>query len=241
MSDQKKELERHILTKFVSNEKLKLPVTSIDNSETPDFSLKIYKDRKISIELTRLINPNLKKIESFNDRIIKKAQERFDKEFNVPLRVLVTFSDNYLKCSKLKSQHYSNEIFEIVKNIYLNNKNFDFRVSTGLNRRPFNNYIDSLHIDNEFKFSSWQTFGAYLVEYVDFKWLSNVITKKSSNIEKYNENFDENWLVLVSEFGTKSSAHRFDYINQEKIKSQFDKIYIYKFYEDKIIELKNCC
>lgn len=66
----------------------------------------------------------------------------------------------------------------------------------------------------------------------------NIIKGKESNLSKYKNDFDENWLVIAANFGTKSSALRFDYINQIEYKSKFDRVFIYKQFEDKIINFE---
>jgi hypothetical protein len=234
----KKDTERYILTKFVSNDILKLPVISIKDSETPDFIVQLIKDKKISIEITRLINPEHKKIEAFNNMIVEEAEKLFNNEFDEKLRVLITFSDKVIKCSKSEIGNYAKDVYNIIRQIYLNNKGFEFSVSFDRLNRPYNDYIESLHVDNILNFANWQTFGAFRVDYVDFTWLVNIIKNKENNIKKYIDTFHENWLVMVSNFGTKSSALRFDYINQEKLHSQFDKVYVYKLFDDKVIEVK---
>ena len=87
--NKKKEIEKHHLTSFLSNEKLNLLVYNIEEFETPDFIVNIDK-KLISIEHTRLINPDLKKIESYRDRIIKSAQKRFEKKYSAKLYFLTT-------------------------------------------------------------------------------------------------------------------------------------------------------
>lgn len=233
----KKNTERYILEKFVSNKSLKLPVISIKDWETPDFIIKTPTN-KISIELTSLFDPDLKEKESFQNSIIEKAEKIFEKTFSDKLRVLITFSKNPIKCSKSKMDKYAFEIFEIVRNIYLNNKEYEFSISNSNRYEPINEYIDKLHIDNTFDFSNWQSFGAFIVDYVDFNLLKGVIINKEKKIKKYSEKFDENWLVMVANFGTKSSARRFDYINYEDLKSAFNRIFVYKYFENNIIKIK---
>lgn len=82
----KKARERYILEKFVSNTELKLLVKNIKDCETPDFIIQML-DKKISAELTSLINPKLKEIESFQDELIELAEKMFLENYNVNLRV----------------------------------------------------------------------------------------------------------------------------------------------------------
>lgn len=76
------------------------------------------------------------------------------------------------------------------------------------------------------------------MDYIDIDWLQNVIENKENNISRYPEKYHENWLLLVSDFGTKSSAHRFDHIDFSQIETKFDKVYIYNFMPDKVGRVK---
>lgn len=79
--DKKKQMERFQLTKFVSNEKLKFLIYQIIDSETPDFEVNVNK-KWVSIEHTRLINPELQQKEIYRDKIIKTAQKRFEDKYS---------------------------------------------------------------------------------------------------------------------------------------------------------------
>lgn len=232
-----KEIERNHLTSFISNSKLNLLVYGIEDSETPDFIVNID-NKLISIEHTRLINPHLKKIEQYRERIIKSAQIKFEKKYSAQLYLLVTFNNIILKSGKIAEQKYINEVFTLIENVYLCNKDYEFIVHSKKRKARVSELIESFSVDNSRNFSNWQHFGAYLVDWIDMEWLTEVIEKKENNIERYQNKFSENWLLLVSDFGTKASSHRFDKIDFSEIKTKFDKIYLYSFRADEIEILK---
>jgi hypothetical protein len=103
---QKKEREKYILIEFISE--LKLPVISIEASETPDFYLKTMllnntkKEKLISIELTKIINPNLKKREAIGNKIIELAKDEFLKLFPKIKLVVFVYFENYFLSEKKK-------------------------------------------------------------------------------------------------------------------------------------------
>lgn len=231
--NEKKELEKHHLARFISNEKLKLLVHSIKESETPDFILNINK-RLVSIEHTRLINPNLKKIEKHKEKIIKNAQERFEEKYSDKLYVLITFNNIHLKSGKIAEQEYSDIVFKLIEEIYLCNQKYEFKIDCKEPQQRTSELINDFSVDNTRGFSHWQHFGAYLVESINIEWFQNIITRKEKNIKNYPENLDENWLLLVSNFGTKASTHNYDRIDFSQIKTTFDKVYLYSFMSDKI-------
>lgn len=182
--DQKKEIERHHLTPFISNEQFKFLVYGIEDSETPDFIVNIDK-KLVSIEHTRLINPEFKEIEQYRERIIQNAKMKFRKKYNAELYVLMTFNNIQLKSGKIAEEKYSDEVFKLIEEIYLYNKNFGFRIDSREHKASVSELISSFSVDNTQKFENWQHFGAYLVEWVDMEWLQSIIRKKENNIKKY--------------------------------------------------------
>lgn len=235
--DKKKEIEKHHLTSFISNEKLKLLVYGIEDSETPDFIVNIDK-KLISIEHTRLINPHLKKVEQYREQIIKNAHKRFEEKYSAKLYLLITFNNIALKSGKVAREKYTDEVFNLIENIYLCNKSYEFRIDSRKRKARISELIKSFSVDNTRNFSHWQHFGAYLVDWIDIEWLKGIITKKENNIERYPKEFYENWLLLVSDFGTKASSHRVDKINFSGIETKFDKVYLYSFRSDEIVIVK---
>ncbi len=233
----KKETERHILKKFISNERLQFRIASIQDNETPDFIITTFEGKKVSIELTGLIDPNLKSQEEFQTYIVTRAQEMFNEKHHVNLEVHVTFSANQIKCRRSEIDEFSSLIFQLVDSVYAPLQEFEFRASSR-HSKNLGKYIDSIFISNEFDFANWQTFGAFLVDRVDFNLVKEAVTIKEAKIKKYKEKFDENWLILTSTFGTKSSAYDFEYVNFSKLETKFDKVYAYKYFEDAVVEIK---
>lgn len=233
----KKQIERYELEKFISNEDLKLRVYSIKNSETPDFIVNIDK-RHISIEHTRLINPNLKEVERYREKIIKSAQKKFNEKYSVDLYVLITFKNVKLEGGRIAEKNYTEEVFNLIEKIYLNNKEFEFSIHSKNNKYSATKHIESFSVYNTRKMNHWQHFGAWKVDWIEKDWLKSIISKKETNIKNYPEKFEENWLLLVSNFGTKASSNRTDFMDFSDIKSDFDKIFIHNFIEDKITIIK---
>jgi len=234
--DRKKVSERHLLTKFISSPGLDLKVTSITDSEAPDFIIETV-DKKISIELTGLINPDLRQVEAYRDKIIKQAESKFREKYNEDLYTLVTFENVDLNSGKNEEAKYADKLFTAIETLFLANKDFEFDITLKDDKR-INEFISRLHINNRLGFNNWQHFGAYLVDFVKMEWLTERIIEKEKNLKKYKDNFDENWLLLSSNFGTKSSASRFDFLDFKEIKTDFDKIFVYKYMPNETITIK---
>jgi hypothetical protein len=235
--DKKKQIERYQLERFVSNDKLKLSVHGINNCETPDFEVNINK-QLVSIEHSRLINPQLQQVEQYRNKIIKRAQNRFEEKYSDKLYALITFNNIVLEGGKNAEKNYVDEVFNLIEGIYLDNKHYEFKIHSKRHRENVSKIIEGFSVDNVQNFSHWQHFGAYRVEWIDTEWLKGIIKKKEQNIDKYVKKYAENWLLLVSDFGTEASANRTDYIDFSFIESKFDKIYIHSYMTDEVTTVK---
>jgi len=208
----------------------------VEESETPDFIVESL-DKKISIELTRFITPELKQGEEFRTKIVEMAEQMFLEKYDCNLRVFVTFSEAPIKCKTNEIRRYAYEIVGVVEHVYQANKEFEFKVSSRHSRRPFNWFIDTISINNNMPFSNWQTMGAYKVDRVDFNQIVSIIERKQKNIIRYKQPFDENWLVIVSSLGSKSSTFDFAFVSYDPFNTDFERIFVYEYTQDKVIEI----
>lgn len=233
----KKEIERYELRKFLSNEEMKFLVYKIIDSETPDFEVIINKNN-ISIEHTKLILQEKRQVEEYLKKIVRLAQNKFNEKYDDDLYVLITFKNKIFEGGKMEEQKYVDEVFQLVESIYLNNKDFEFSIHSKYNKFSITKNIETFSIYNNRKMNHWQTFGAWKVDFIDLKWLEKNIKIKEEKIEKYEKTFYENWLLFIANFGDKSSSLRTDFTDFSEIKSKFDKIFIYSFIEDKVTVVK---
>lgn len=233
--DKKKQLERKQLEKFISNEKMNFLVYDITDSETPDFIANINQ-KSVSIEHTMFIEQSKQQVERYKESVIKAAQSLFNNKYDEDLYVLATLDDYAVRIGK-KADHI-NEIFKLVEEIYLANHRFEFDVSSRMLTDRISNLIEYISINNTYRFNHWQHFGAYTVDKIDEQRLLKVIAKKENNLIKYANNFEENWLLLVANFGNEASSTDLGYSQQLDIKSKFDKIYLYSYMQDSVDILK---
>lgn len=232
----KKERELILLENFISNESLGLRVKSIDEGETPDFIVREL-NKNISVELTQLIHPKLIEREAFREKLVDKAQMLFKEKYKDELYVLITFANLHNNFKGNEVDKLAKDIFELVESIYLPNKKYEFHISTK-DFKMETKLIEWISVSNNRDLENWQSFGAFLVNEIDVNWVKKVIREKEKMIPKYKGQIDEKWLLLVSNFGFKSDTHSFHYLHQEKMESEFDKIYLYKYREKDIVELK---
>lgn len=236
MAYRKKQLEQRVIEQFISHESLKLRVSAVNASETPDFIIKSLREN-YSVELTRLVNPEIKAIEVLQERIVEGAKELFVQKYKEKMRVWVTFNDVPIKCKKGQEDIYSKEIFEFVENVYLTNKDFKFRAKSKRNSPPLP-YIEEMYIGNETGICNWQPFEGFIVTRPDFKIIDEAIRSKEKGLQKYHQDYKENWLVIAANFGKQSTALDFMFIETYKATTNFDKVFIYNFRSDEVIPIR---
>ncbi len=232
----KKERELILLTDFISNSSLGLRVKKIVESETPDFIVKELK-KDISVEITELIHPKLREKEIFREKLVDKAHKIFKEKYDAELYVLICFSNVPLKSKGKEFEKHANDLFKKIEDIYLPNKDLEFDVSTKRDRFS-TSFIDTISVSNKRDFENWQSFGAFKVDSVDKVWIDKVILDKELMIKNYSIEVKEHWLLIAANFGFKSDTHTFHYLLQNEFESKFDKIFIYKYQDKEILELK---
>lgn len=232
----KKETERIIIENFISNESLGLRVKSIEASETPDFFIHDA-NKLIGVEIRNLIHPDLIEKERFKDKLIQAARLLFKEKYKDEIEVLISFSDVPIVTKRKSFQNHAEDLMSLVEKMFLPNRNYEFRISSS-DMDDVNEHIERISVLNVNRFDHWQSFGAFRVNYVDVNWIKEIIAQKESLIDKYKRQSDEKWLLLASNFGYRSDTHRFDYLHQEKFESRFDKVYLFKYRDKEIIQLK---
>jgi hypothetical protein len=234
--NRKKLIESRTLTDFLKNHTIAHNITAFQASETPDFICEAN-DKRISIEITGLIDPVRRKIEALQDKIIDDARKRFQSKYNENIVANITFTNQPLRHGLVDLEKYSKELSDEVEKAYLDHRTAPFHVTVKC-EPPTSWFIEKISINNKLSYSAWQRLGISRHDWVSQDWLISAIIAKESNLKRYRNKFDENWLILTSNHGTKSSAHRFDFMNFDNIKSDFERIFIYEKMEDEIIVIK---
>ena len=232
----KKQKETILLQNFLSHKSVGLRVIKIEDSETPDFIIHEL-NKTIAVEITQLTLPHLKQTEEFNEELVDKAHKLFREKYKVHLYALITFSNTPIKCTANQLDGIVQQLFKMVEDIYLPNKKHNFRISAKEFQEEIN-WIEDITISNDLEFDHWQSFGGFLVNEIDINLVKKIISKKEKMIDEYKVTVDERWLLLAANFGLESDTHSFHYLKQETFESRFDKIYLFKYMEKEIYQLK---
>lgn len=228
--------ERYVLTAFLEKVDLKIPIIGIDEIESPDFILKCP-GKKIAVEHTRFIHPKNKQIEQFRKIVIDKAKELFEDKYSQPLRVFFSYSRRTMDIKENSESHYVNLLFKTVEEIFLNNKDRNFLISTKKNQKE-NLYFDRISVSNDLDRNLWQWIGAHLVEFAELGKLQDIINRKSNLIPNYQIETDERWLLIEGGKGYKSSSYRFDHLAEGQIsKNSFNRIFLFDVGSEELFEI----
>ncbi|GAB1445703.1 hypothetical protein MASR2M41_14210 [Flammeovirgaceae bacterium] len=237
MNKAKKEREEYILSRFVSNPALGMMISGIVPMDPPDFKIRRYNNDRfqdIGVELTTVTNPDLKAKEAAQDRIVPDAYLLFKSEFEEVLRVFVNFKINVAVPRDPPSLNaLSQELFEMVKTIHLNNSGYNFYL-TSKDLKFKHKIFDGITISNELNYEDWRPFGAFKVPYIDEAWFAEKIRRKEEILQTYSNKFEENWLVMIANFGHQSTAFQFSNLLESFDQSPFDRIFIYNYFPNKI-------
>jgi hypothetical protein len=236
----KKAIERRYLENFLTSKNLGQNVLSIEDSETPDFIISTS-DKKISVELTKLIDIDLKFIEEFGNSVIGTAKKTFNEKYDRELYCLIGLRNIELGEKRIERrkqiEKYGTKLFDRVERIYLDNYlSTDFDVTIE-DINEHDDIVTRIHVTTKMGFEHWQYFGAHRNDLINLEWLTIKIKDKEEKIDNYRQPFDENWLLLISNTGTKPSAYRFDLLDFSHIETRFEKVFVYKSMGDEVIEI----
>ena len=236
--DRQKDRELKITERFISNERITTPIIHIkEGGEPPDLEIALLGDKKISIELSELYDQKLKQRQEFQNKIIALAEHKFLEIHGIYLRVYITFSNEPMRGALNALDSFVELIFDFVEKVYLHNCHLEFRIGT-LNSKPPNRYIKRITIDNDITFSNWQSFSAFKVDYINPDLVLNRVKRKEKGLKNYKGQYEENWLLLVANFGSKASAFRYEQVLSQPLNTKFDRVYIYEYFQDIVHEIK---
>lgn len=173
--------------------------------------------------------PELKVIEVFRNSVVNKAHQLFRDQYKQDTYSLVTLR-NIALGDRVQRQglitKYAQKLFERTERIYLSADQQEFDV-TEEHINEHDDIITRLHVKSSPGFDHWQHFGAHRVDGIDAAWLNKRIAEKEGRIDSYRKFYDQKWLLLISNMGTKPSAHRFDFLDFSNFTSRFARVYSY--------------
>ena len=221
--DDKKKKELTFLKQFLSYSKKNIEDIIIDK-EKPDFRV-IMNSKKIGIEITEMINEELKKQEGYWENICQLLNEKIADDIDLKTSQISINIMPYKKYKIGNKENVVNEIYQHIKNEI---------------RKP--NYIQKVDIIKLNKGICYINFGVYYINELDKKCLIKRIQEKDEKIKNY-EKMDKQWLLLVIGQAWQSSSdelnNKINYSEIEAVKnSPFDEIFILEVFNQHVHKIK---
>ncbi len=239
----KRKKEEYYLQRFLANPETRLVVTNIRSvdKDPPDLSMTVWhqlEQRMVSVEVTQIIHPEFKQLEEEQKNIVEGARQMFTSRYNVELNVLVEFSDIGLTITKQNKRLLSEFLFQFAAKVYEANQNLSFRIETKDYPGPHPQFRRII-ISNEYSdFKQWEIIGAYVVQSFPEEQFLKRLQRKEAGLGDYRDSYDENWLLMVTNFGHESSGFHFHHLGVPFDQSPFDRIYLYKYFQEEVFRLK---
>ena len=231
---------------------------SILKNDPPDGEIQIG-DKKISIELTQIFwdtdkdGFNKKAQESTADIIMDLAEKKYNDLGLTPLQVNVSFVDKYGlekygDTSRLNSSDKEKLSDYIVKKVIecssiSEDKMFEVPQYDDYGKRLLDAKIESIYI-TRYSFideNCWSADGGGIIPSITIDKINEAVSKKNADLKGYNHLYDQSWLVIVEDWIGISGY--FSFRNAEDVidnsfETEFDRVFILRRKERKVIELK---
>jgi len=243
----KKIIERHNLTRFLEEIKLTDDIIDIKDFEQPDFIVK-FTDRFVGVELTSLYHDVKSKEERVAiDKIISRAQKKFEKDSTLNFVAYITLKDPIL----IKGKDFANLSFELAEYMkqLIGNKSTQDEFEISIDRWYQSDRVDLLPWlegvrivrRKKMNYSIWQHSKGYMSGNLKQDFFQEKLASKEIKIDKYKENAQTQniWLIFIIE-GKEYSDFSYTYeVTQRAWQTKFEKIFLYEFWGDvKVAELK---
>jgi len=234
----KKAQERQWVDTFINLYGRSLKEMIVTECETPDFTLHNF-HKKISIEVTSIVNSEIKKEESLRQKIVNKAKEKSIGKYLPGLQIDVTFIEEPIICKGTEIEKFADQLCEKVEMIYNKGNVKDESRLRSFEEQYEDGIIKSISLSPNQSQAGWFTFDGFVFPTIDPLLLIERIAEKEKILKKYAVRYNENWLLLVANLWEGSSSYDFTNIKKAiKFTTKFHQVFIYLFDENRFIRLK---
>jgi len=199
------------------------------NREEPDFIIE-NENEKVGIELMRIFDIETKIQEGYFETICNTAQKILEVDSNFPnFLICVYIHPNLKKCQSLKKK-YVDILVDVVKDLVLNNK------------FTKNELVSHATINKHSQKSIYPNLGAYFQKTITEHQIIESIKSKEKKLPTYIENsVSKQWLVLVIGNVGASSLEVSEMFEMNTIETNFDRVFLYEDFGNKLFELNKGC
>jgi len=215
----------------------------IQFDESPDVILKAKGLKTIGIEITELIhikdkNQDYSVAQNYDleTKIVKMAKEVFLFKNHIPLHLRINFQQNF-NCRDISIEILAKEIAQIVEE---ETREFDLKKTNQFLRDdPLPNQLVQIRAFYvpEVGDSVWVSLQAKFLPDIDNNQVEKLIIKKSELITKYKQKSELIYLIIVEGRIPLSWFNNLKDWGSSKFTSNFDKVFLLRIQENKLVEL----
>jgi hypothetical protein len=247
MSDIQKEREERAIIGFFREVYNDFPRGKLVKSESPDFILKLNRKRSIGIELTKLFkyskDPDRlprKKPRSLYKRIVEEAKMLYGMKSDLPLNVHIAFPADVV-LPRARAGDTASRIVNAIR-IGLMDKDLTTLFNSTIipPEAPFPvSEINILYNPSQ-RSSIWNYAEVFNADELTESNVKKLILHKEGKLQIYQKNrFDSYWLIVVVDALSHSSSFNIhNKIENWEIETDFNKLFLFEQFNQKIYELK---
>lgn len=197
--------------------------------------------RKVGIEITALIiDGAISRREGGQDKILNEAQKQFEKQYQMPLHVSVSFAEsaNWQKINRRQVASFVTDIvvrsISEVKELAQCKSHFSIRKD-----RLSHSHIQSISIffSNKLTVACWSPVTSFMVPDAPIQTIQGIINRKGKNISGYISGCDEVWLLMLETGSPSSYYDGFEKLGELTFTSGFARTLIGRIPNGEVVEL----
>lgn len=197
----------------------------IEVTEKPGFIIS-NGQTKFGLEHELILDTKAKSVEGFYENVCRKVKVNLENDPSVPNVLVNLFLKDNLSFKVNEKKHLIIQLTEIVKQFILTGEIID------------NAIVRKAHKMKHTQKSVNPNFGAYIQKSITKDLILGHVLKKEKKISVYRQNSSlPQWLVLVIG-GVGESSFEVNDLQTIEVNTDFDKIYLYEDFDNKLYELK---
>ena len=200
-------------------------------------------NKRIGIEMTALIlDESIRRQESDQDSILREAQILFEKKYQLPLHVSVTFNKTANWDKPNRNQIAAFIAKTIIDSVSKNPELLQCQSTFGIRIDDIENqYICTIDIyySHSLTIPCWTAITSFWVPNLPIDKVQNIIDRKNKNVTGYLRGCDEVWLLILETGSPSSYFDNFDDLQKATFQSSFSRTLIGRISKGELLTLQS--
>lgn len=236
MNTRTKNQEEWLVMRSFRDNYPEFPKGKLTKSESPDFTLKLSITNSIGIETAKIYKRQAAALNETTMRsIIYRAHELYRERYKNPVLAQVFFDPSFTK--PINDELYATKIAIAIINVVADHKyGAQYMEHINADQLPPGISRIIIHAHPTFKSSFWDLRSELSVQDVmNNDFIEELVNKKEEKLRLYQKQIhDYYWLILSIDYIDKPSSFNFETaLEQLKIESSFNKVFLFDLFEQK--------